>query len=75
MAYQKIKNKRPNKRMMPFGEKVAWMMHKDNNRRNKMEPLRQYGVFAGIVQRTGVFTAPTPEGTISVRTIYRLSED
>ena len=78
-AYQKIKkkkkkNKSPNNRMMLFGESVVWMMLKDNNRRIQLEPLHQYGVFAGIVPRTGECIVPTPEGAIA-RTLRRLSED
>ena len=52
--------------MMPFGENVVSMMPKDNNRKNELELLHQYGVFAGIVPRTGEFIVPT---------IHRLSED
>ena len=44
-AYQKIKNKSPSNKMMPFGEKVVWMMPKDNHRRNKVEPMDQFVVF------------------------------
>ena len=31
-AYQRIKNKRPSNKMLPFAEKVVWMMPKDNHR-------------------------------------------
>ena len=51
------------------------MMPKDNNRRIQLEPLHQYGVFAGIVPRTGECIVPTPEGAIPARTTRRLSED
>ena len=61
--------------MMPFGEKVVWMMPKDNHRRNKLEPMHQFGVFVGIVPRTGEFVVLTPEGAVPVRTVHRLSED
>ena len=71
---KKKKNKSPNNRMMLFGESVVWMMLKDNNRRIQLEPLHQYGVFAGIVPRTGECIVPTPEGAIA-RTLRRLSED
>ena len=33
--------------MMPFGEKVVWMMPRDNHHRNKLEPMRHFGVFVG----------------------------
>ena len=48
-------------------------MPKDNNHRNKLEPLRQYGVFAWIVPRTGQFIFLTPQGARPVRTFHRLS--
>ena len=45
-AYQRIKNKRPSNTMLPFGEKVVWMLPKDNHRRNKLDSsirsVRQY---------------------------------
>ena len=74
-AYQKIKNKSPSNKMMPFGEKVVWMMPKDNHRRNKLGPMHQFGVFVGIVPRTGEFVVLTPEGAVLVRTVHRLSDD
>ena len=74
-AYQKIKNKSPSNKMMPLGEKVVWMMPKDNHRRNKLEPMHQFGVFVEIVPRTGEFVVLTPEGALLVRTVHRLSED
>ena len=61
--------------MMPFGEKFAWVMPKDNHRRNKLEPMQHFGVFIGIVPRTGEFVVLTPEGAVLVRTVHRLSED
>ena len=51
------------------------MMPKDNHRRNKLEPMHQFGVFVGIVPRTGEFVVLTPEGAVPVRTVHRLSED
>ena len=38
-AYQKVKSKSPSNKMMPFGERVVWMMPKDLHHRNKLEPL------------------------------------
>ena len=48
-AYQRSKDKRSSKKMLPLGEKVAWMMPKDNQRRNTLEVAHQFGVFAGVV--------------------------
>ena len=62
-AYQKIKNKSPSHKVMPFRE-VVWVMPKDNHRRNKLEPMHQFGVFVGIVPRTGEFVVLTPEGAV-----------
>ena len=62
-------------KMMPFGEKVVWMMPKDNHRRNELEPMHQFGVFVGIVPRTGEFVVLTPDGAVPVRAVHRLSED
>ena len=74
-AYRRVKNKRPNNWMLPFGEKVVWMMPKDNRRRNKLDSIPQFGVFVGIVPRTGEFVVLTPEGAVAVRTVHKLSED
>ena len=49
-------------------------MPKDNHRRNKLEPMHQFGVFVGTVPRTGEFVVLTPEGAVPVRTVHRLSE-
>ena len=51
------------------------MMPKDNHRRNKLDSIRQFGVFVGIVPRTGEFVVLTPESAVAVRTVHRLSED
>ena len=42
--------------------KIAWMVHRDKNLWNKLEPLHQYGVFARILPRTRKFVVLTPEG-------------
>ena len=44
------------------------MMPKDNHRRNKLDSIHQFGVFVGIVPRTGEFVVLTPEGAVAVRT-------
>ena len=58
-AYQRIKNKRP----------------KGNHRRNKLIPIHQFGLFAGIAPRTGELMVLTLEGAVAARTVHRLSED
>ena len=30
-AYQRIRNKRPGNKLLPFGEKVVWMMSKEDS--------------------------------------------
>ena len=35
----------------------------------------KFGIFVGIVPRTGEFVVLTPEGAVLVRTVHRLSED
>ena len=74
-AYQKIEHKSFSNKMMPFGEKVVWMMPKDSNRRNKLEPLHNFGVFVGIVPRTREFVVSTLEEAVLVHTVHRLLED
>ena len=64
--YKIVKNKRPRNKMLPFGEKVVWMMPKENHRRNKLDSNHQFGVFVGIVPRTGEFVVLTPEGAVAV---------
>ena len=61
--------------MMPFGEKVVWMVPKENHRRNKLEPMHQFGVFVGIVPRTGEFVVLTAEGAVLVCTVHRFSDN
>ena len=43
-AYLRIENKRPSNNMVPFGEKVGWMMPKDSHRSNKLESTHPCGV-------------------------------
>ena len=65
-AHQRIKNLK----MLPFGEKVVWMLPKDNQRRNMLESTHQFGVFAGIVPSTVEFVILTLEGAVAVRTVH-----
>ena len=44
-------------------------MPKDNHRRNKLDSIHQFGVFADIVPRTGEFVVLTREGAVAARTI------
>ena len=71
---RKSKMARRRIKMMPFGEQVVWMMPRENHRRNKLEPLHQFGVFAGTVPRTEEFVALTPEGEVPNRTVHHVSE-
>ena len=41
-AYHRIKNKRPSNKMLPFGEKVVWMMPNDNHRCKKLYSIHQF---------------------------------
>ena len=68
---QRIKNKKLSNKMLLFEEKVAWMIPKDNHRRNKLDPIHQFGVFAGIVPRSRVFVVLTPERAVAARTVHR----
>ena len=51
------------------------MMPKDNHRRNKLDSIHPFGVFVGIVPRTGELVALTPEGAVAVRTVHRRKWD
>ena len=53
-AYQRIKNKRPSNKMLPFGEKVVWMMPNDNHRRKKLDSIHQF-IRCGCCLRRGCF--------------------
>ena len=68
-------DKRPSNKMLAFGDTVVWTMPKDNHRRNKMDSIHQFGVFVGIVPRTGELVVLILEGAVVVRTVHRLSED
>ena len=52
-------------------EKVVRMIPKDHHRRNKLDPIHQFGVFTGIVPRTGEFVVLTLEGAVAARTVHR----
>ena len=47
----------------------------DNDIKNKLESAHQFGVFAGIVPRTGELVVLIVEGVVAARTVHRLSED
>ena len=49
-------------KMLPFGEKVVWMMPIDNQRRHTLVSAHLFGVFAGLVLKTGYFVVMNPEG-------------
>ena len=68
MANQKIKNKGPSNKMLPFG--VVWTMPNDDHRRNKLDSIRQFAAFVVIVPRTGEFVVLTLEGAVAVRTVH-----
>ena len=74
-ACQMINNQRPSNKLLPFGEKVVCMVPKDNQRRNKLDSIRQFGAFVGIVPRTGEFVVLTPGGAVAVRAVHGLSEE
>ena len=61
-AYQRIKIKRPSNKMLPFGGEVICMMPKNHHRRNKLDSIRQFGVFARIVP--GQLVVLTLEGVV-----------
>ena len=69
----RIKNKIPSNKKPAFGDKVVWMMSKDNHRRTKLDSIHLRSV--GIVPRTGELVVLTLEGAVAVRTVHRLSED
>ena len=50
-ACQRIKKKRQSNKLLPFGE-VVWMQM-DNHSENKLDSIHQFGVFVGIVPRSG----------------------
>ena len=66
-ACQRIKNKRPTDKILPFREKVVWMMPEDNHRRNKLDSIHQFRVFVGIVPRTEELVVLTHEGAVAVQ--------
>ena len=41
-AYERVKNKRPSNKVLPFGKKVVWMTPKNIHRRNKLESIFQF---------------------------------
>ena len=49
------------------------MMSRDHHSRNQLDSTHQFGVFAGIVTRTGELVVLTPEGAVA--TVHRLPED
>ena len=52
-SYERVKHKRPSNNMLLLRERVVWMMPKNIHRKNKLESIYHFGVFAGIVPKTG----------------------
>ena len=69
-AYQRVKNKRPSNKMLPFGEKVVWMMLKDNHRRNKWIRFISWSVRRHRAKNMRIRGSDS-----AARTVHRLSED
>ena len=73
---QRLRGKKPSTKMIPFGEKALYMPLRDSkDRANKLEARFEFGIWAGISDRTGEYFILTPHGQVSARTIRRLPEE
>ena len=74
-AYARIKGKNSKIKLLPFGEKVLWMIPKEERRKGpKMRPRFNHGIWVGINEHTGEYIVMTPDGIKRTRTIRRIPE-
>ena len=68
--YQRLKGRKALGKAIPLAEKVLYMpMKSKKDRKNALEPRFKYGIWAGIIQRTGEYIILTPEGQTWARSI------
>ncbi len=74
--YVRSKGKSSKTKLLPFGEKILWMLPKEVRRKNpKMTPRFNFGIWIGINETTGEYLVTTPEGIKRARTIRRMPSD
>ena len=74
--YSRIKGKDSRTKLVPFGEKVLWMISKEERKKGpKMAPRFHYGIWVGVNDASGEYLLLTPGGLKKARTIRRLPEE
>ena len=61
--------------MLSAAKKIVLSMPNDNHRGSKVESAHQFGVFEGVLPRTGEFLVLTLEGGVATPSFHRLSAD
>ena len=74
-AYQLMKGRRTNAKMVPFGESVLFKIPKTASRVGGFEDRWESGVWLGFVMRSGEHLVGTSQGVFKVSAIMRRSSD
>ena len=72
--YERWKSKQARRPLCEFGEKVLYLPLK-GARNGKLEAKFEYGMFVGVLERSGEAVISTRTGCIKARTVKRLVED
>ena len=70
-AYQKMKGRRTNAQLVPFGETVLFKVPKTQHVIGDFEDRWEQGVWVGFVMRSGEHLVSTAKGTFKVGTVMR----
>ena len=74
-AFQMMKGRRTNMRLVPFGENVMFKIPKTTQRTGKFEDRWESGCWVGFVMRTGEHLIATSGGVFKVSTVMRRPAD
>ena len=74
-AFQMMKGRRTNMKLVPFGESIMFKIPKTSERTGKFEDRWESGCWVGFVMRTGEHLVATSRGVFRVSTIMRRPAD
>ena len=74
-AFQMMKGRRTNMKLVPFGESIMFKIPKTSERTGKFEDRWESGCWVGFVMRTGEHLVATSIGVFRVSTIMRRPAD
>ena len=72
--YERWKSKRAKRTLCEFGERVLYLPLK-GARNGKLEAKFEYGIFVGVLERSGEAIISTEAGMVKARTVKRLLEE